>query len=129
MSPSATTCARTQGAADEREDQVDPEIPEVGADDRGGEAPAGFTDEPLIGMIATWIASSVSGIARSAVPVHVAVRRLEDHRDEECGHHRLDHDACPVVRAWVVVAATASSLNAIRTTREAAIAPTTCETQ
>ena len=29
---------------------------------------AGLTDAPLIGIAATWIATSVNGIARSAVP-------------------------------------------------------------
>ena len=91
---------------------------------------AGFTDEPLIGMIATWIASSVSGIARSAVPrdrsLFVDWRMTATKRAVMTTSTTI---AAQLSDAWVVVAATASSLKAMRTTSDATIAPATCAIQ
>ena len=92
---------------------------------------AGLTDAPLIGIAATWIATSVSGIASSAVPwARSLLVECEDHGDEERREDDLDDDRRPSRRdACVVVPATALSSYAISTTSDAAIAPTTCAIQ
>ena len=54
---------------------------------------AGLTDAPLIGIAAKWIASSVSGIAISALRAErAALRRLQDHEHEDRRQHDLEHD-------------------------------------
>ena len=91
---------------------------------------AGFTDEPLIGMIAMWMASSVSGIARSAVGPYVPlfVTRRITHTNSAVITTSTTMPA-QLSDACVVVAATASSLNATSTMSDAAIAPRNWATQ
>ena len=91
---------------------------------------AGFTDEPLIGMIATWIATRVNGIARSAVP---RTRSLfVDWRITATKTAVIIVSTTIAAQgslACVVVAATVASSYAISTTSEAAIAPRNCAIQ
>ena len=70
--------------AERRADQVDPEARPLGSRRAPGRSyRAGLTDEPLNGISAKWIASSVSGIATSAVPPKLRSSSMEDDEHED----------------------------------------------
>jgi hypothetical protein len=89
-----------------------------------------LTDAPLIGIAATWMATSESGIARRAVP-WARSARVESRitATKTAVKTTSTTIAAHTSDACVVVAATTLSSYAINTTIEATIAPTTCATQ
>ena len=90
---------------------------------------AGLTEAPLIGIAATWIATSARGIATRALP---RTRSLfDDWRITATkSAEKTNSTTTPAQTSGdcVVVPATAASLKAIRTTSDAAIAPMNCAT-